>query len=44
MPKLLEIACYVLVPLAWGLAVEFVVRRIRRRRSSFADNDARGKE
>ena len=28
--KLIEIACYVLVPLAWGLAVEVAARRIRR--------------
>jgi len=29
--KFLEIACYVLAPLAWGLAAEFVFRRLWRR-------------
>ena len=32
MPKALQIALLILIPLAWGLLVDFVFERIRRRR------------
>ena len=34
MPKALEILILVLAPLAWGLLVDFVFERVRRRRKS----------
>ncbi|MHC4984030.1 MAG: hypothetical protein ACYTF6_12795 [Planctomycetota bacterium] len=40
MPKLLAVACYVLAPLAWALAVELLLRSVRRLRSGRAGRDA----
>lgn len=34
MPKALEIVLLIVVPAAWGLAVEFVFEHIRRRRAA----------
>ncbi|MFW6062295.1 MAG: hypothetical protein ACOC93_05750 [Planctomycetota bacterium] len=36
MPKAVEIAVLVLVPLAWGLGVEYVFERLRRQRAAAA--------
>ena len=33
MPVLLKILSYVILPLAWGLAVEFAFERLRRHRT-----------
>ena len=33
MPQLLKILLYIALPLGWGLAVEFVFERLRRRRA-----------
>ena len=39
MMKALEIASYVLLPLAWGLAVEFVFEFVRRRRADLRPDE-----
>lgn len=36
--KVLEIASLIILPLAWGLAVEFVFERIRRKRRKLPDH------
>jgi len=44
MPKALQIALLILVPLAWGLLVDFVfesLRRRRRRRGADAGRESR---
>ena len=33
MPRLVEIVLYVVLPLGWGLAVEYAFERLRRRRA-----------
>jgi hypothetical protein len=38
MEKFLEITALILLPLAWGLAVEWFFRRLRRSKPSSADS------
>ena len=44
MPKTLEIVILICLPLAWGLAVEFVFSRVlKRRKSTRASGQDRGR-
>ena len=42
MPRFLEIASYVVLPLAWGLGVEFLFEWARRRRARAGPEDREG--
>jgi len=42
-PKIIQIAMFVLIPLAWGLLVDYVFERVRRRRRG-AQTDAEAAE